>query len=124
MIRQTIVPFKLEMTSDLPARASQWQAGMITPHSGLALLGQFAAGLGFLKSEDRYLPTPGRGAGYRPSEYVFPLILMLNGAARAWVRLARYKQMRDCERCRGLGLSYIHPRNSVTKLARKEGIHD
>jgi len=43
------------MTRDLPARASQWQAGLITPHAGLALLGEFAVGLGLLDSIDRYL---------------------------------------------------------------------
>jgi hypothetical protein len=72
MIRQTILPFKLEMTRDL-----------ITPHAGLALLGEFAVGLGLLKSVDKHLPTPGSGAGYHPSEYVFPLILMLNGGGRS-----------------------------------------
>ena len=72
MIRQTILPFKLEMTRD-----------MITPHAGLALVGEFAAGLGVLKSIDRYLPKPGSGAGYKPSEYIFPLLLMLNGGGRS-----------------------------------------
>jgi hypothetical protein len=72
MIRQTILPFKVEMTRDL-----------ITPHAGLALLGEFAVGLGFLQSVDRYLPKPGSGAGYNPSEYIFPLILMLNGGGRS-----------------------------------------
>jgi hypothetical protein len=72
MIRQTILPFKLEMTRD-----------MITPHAGLALVGEFSVGLGLLKSVDTYLPTPGSGAGYRPSEYLFPLILMLNGGGRS-----------------------------------------
>ena len=72
MIRQTILPFKIEMTRDL-----------ITPHGGLALLGEFAVGLGLLQSVDRYLPTPGSGAGYHPSEYIFPLILMLNGGGRS-----------------------------------------
>ncbi len=72
MIRQTILPFKIEMTRDL-----------ITPHAGLALLGEFAVGLGFLQSVDKYLPKPGSGAGYNPSEYIFPLILMLNGGGRS-----------------------------------------
>jgi len=72
MIRQTILPFKLEMTRD-----------MITPHAGLALLGEFAVGLGLLQSVDRYLPTPGSGAGYQPSAYIFPLIVMLNGGGRS-----------------------------------------
>jgi hypothetical protein len=61
MIRQTILPFKIDLPRDI-----------ITPHAGLALVGEFAVGLGFLKSADRYLPTPGSGAGYHPSEYVAP----------------------------------------------------
>ena len=68
MIRQTILPFKLEITKDL-----------ITSHAGLGLLGEFAVGLGLNKALDEYLPGPGSGAGYLPSEHVFPLILMLNG---------------------------------------------
>jgi hypothetical protein len=72
MIRQTILPFKIDLTKDL-----------ITPHAGLALLGEFTVGLGLLKSVDRYLPTPGSGAGYHPSEYIFPLIVMLNGGGRS-----------------------------------------
>jgi len=72
MIRQTILPFKLEMTRDI-----------ITPHAGLALMGEFAVGLKLLKSVDSYLPKPKSGAGYKPSEYIFPLILMLNGGGRS-----------------------------------------
>ena len=83
MIRQTILPFKLEMTRD-----------MITPHAGLALLGEFAVGLGLLQSADRNLPTPGIGAGYNPSEYIFPLMLMLNGGGRS---LEDIRQIRDDE---------------------------
>ena len=85
MIRQTILPFKVEMTRGPPASPehSRWRAGLITPHAGLALLGEFAVGLGFLQSVDRYLPKPGSGAGYNPSEYIFPLILMLNGGGRS-----------------------------------------
>ena len=48
MIRQTVLPFKLENTKDI-----------ITPHAGLALLGEFAVGLGLLKTADKYLPKPG-----------------------------------------------------------------
>jgi len=40
-------------------------------------------GLGLLKAVDRYLTTPRSGAGYNPSEYIFPLILMLNGGGRS-----------------------------------------
>jgi len=71
MIKQTVLPFKLEITKDL-----------ITPHAGLALMGEFAVGLGLNKDLDRYLPEPGSGAGYLASEHVFPLVLMLNGGGR------------------------------------------
>ena len=74
MIRQTILPFKVEMTRDI-----------ITPHAGLALMGEFAVGLKLLKSVpiNRDLPKPKSGAGCNPSEYIFPLILMLNGGGRS-----------------------------------------
>ena len=78
-----MLPFKIDLTRD-----------MITPHAGLALVGEFAVGLGLLKSVDTYLPTPGSGAGYHPSEYIFPLILMLNGGGRS---LEDTRQIRDDE---------------------------
>lgn len=72
MINQTVLPFKLETTKD-----------MITPHAGLALLGEFAVGLGLNEAVDRHLPEPGSGAGYLASEHVFPLVLMLSGGGRS-----------------------------------------
>ncbi len=47
------------------------------------LLGKFAVGLGLLKSIDKYLPKPGSGAGYGPSEYISPLLSMRNGGGRS-----------------------------------------
>jgi len=89
MIRQTILAFKVEMTRDL-----------INPHAGLALLGEFAAGLGLSDSVDRYLPKPGSGAGYNPSEYTFPLILIslrLINAQWWWWSLEDTRQIRTDE---------------------------
>jgi hypothetical protein len=71
MVKQTVLPFKLETTKDL-----------ITSHAGLALMGEFAIGFGLSHALDRYLPEPGSGAGYLASEHVFPLVLMLNGGGR------------------------------------------
>jgi hypothetical protein len=48
----------------------------------LALLGEFAVGLGLNRVLDRYLPAPGSGAEYLASEHVFPIVLMLNGGGR------------------------------------------
>lgn len=72
MIRQTVLPFKLEKTKDT-----------ITSHAGLALLSEFCVGLGLLDSTDNCFPKPGSGAGFKASEYVFPLVLMLNGGGRS-----------------------------------------
>ena len=72
MIQQTVLPFKLEITRDT-----------ITSHAGLALFGEFCVGLDLLRVIDRCLPKPGSGAGYKASEYVFPLVLMLNGGGRS-----------------------------------------
>ena len=72
MIRQTVLSFKIEKTEDT-----------ITAHSGLALLGEFTVGTGILNLTDRYLPNPGSSVGYKPSEYIFPLVLMLNGGGRS-----------------------------------------
>ena len=83
MIRQRVLPFKLEMTRDT-----------ITPHAGLALVGEFSIGLGLLDAVDRYLPKPGSGAGYKASEYFFPLVLMLNGGGRT---LEDIREIRDDE---------------------------
>jgi hypothetical protein len=85
MIRQTVLPFKLEETKDL-----------ITSHAGLALLGEFAVGLGLVEAVNRCLPGPGSGAGYHSSEYILPLMLMLNGGGRS------LEDMREIRRDEGL----------------------
>jgi len=69
------------------------------------LLGEVAVGLGFLQSVDKYLPKPGSGAGYKPSEYIFPLILMLNGGGRS---LEDTRQIRTDE-----GLKEILPLKKI-----------
>jgi len=108
MIRQTILPFKLEMTRDI-----------ITPHAGLALMGEFAVGLKLLKSVDSYLPKPKSGAGYKPSEYIFPLILMLNGGGRS---LEDTRQIRDDEAMREiLPLKRIPSTDAIGDWLRRIG---
>lgn len=88
MIRQRILPFKLEITKD-----------MITSHAGLSLFGEFTVGTGMLDAVDRHLAKPGSGAGYKASEYVFPLLLTLNGGGRS---LEDTREIRDDEGLREL----------------------
>ena len=110
MIKQTVLPFKLEVTKDL-----------ITPHAGLALLGEFAVGLGVLKALDKNLPAPGSGAGYRASEHILPLLLMLNGGGRS---LEDLRQIRDDPGLREvLGLSRMPSSDATGDWLRRSGVN-
>lgn len=71
MLSQTVLPFKLEITQD-----------RITARSGLAVFGEFVHAMGVPGLIDRELPGPKSGAGYEPSAYVEPLLLMLHGGGR------------------------------------------
>lgn len=72
MINQRVFPFNLEITDD-----------EITSHAGLALFGEFAGAVGLDRLSDRHCPMPGSNAGYFPSDYVTPLVLMFNGGGRS-----------------------------------------
>lgn len=72
MMTQTVLPFKLEVTNET-----------ITAHAGLVVFGEFVHGLGLNALVNRNLPKPGSGAGYAPSAFVEPLILMLHGGGRS-----------------------------------------
>jgi hypothetical protein len=70
-IAQTVLPFKLSVTEDT-----------LTPHAGLALVGEWLGAVGLAGLIDRELPKPGSAAGYKPSSFVEPLVLMLHGGGR------------------------------------------
>jgi hypothetical protein len=54
----------------------------ITGRAGLALFQEAALVLGVRKSIKESLPAPGSGHGFKPQEYVLPLVLMLCGGGR------------------------------------------
>lgn len=72
MIRETVLPFKLDKTDDT-----------ITPLAGLALFGEFLESLGLRAWVGKVFPGPGSTKGYEAWEYVEPLILTLHGGGRA-----------------------------------------
>jgi len=110
MIQQTVLPFKLEITNDL-----------ITSHAGLALLGEFAVGLGLPEMIDHELPLPGSGAGYRASEHVIPLLLMLNGGGRS---LEDLRQLRDDRGLREvLSIRRIPSSDAIGDWMRRSGVN-
>jgi hypothetical protein len=54
----------------------------ITPHSGLLLAYESILGLRLDQAINQELPQPGSNRGFRPSEYVVPLILTQHGGGR------------------------------------------
>lgn len=54
----------------------------ITGRAGLALFQEAALALGVRKSIKENLPAPGSGRGFKPQEYVLPLVMMLCGGGR------------------------------------------
>lgn len=71
MIRETVLPFKLDKTDDT-----------ITPLAGLALFGEFLEALGLGDWVEKVFPAPGSAKGYGAWQYVMPLVLMLHGGGR------------------------------------------
>ena len=72
MVAQRVLPFKLEITKN-----------EITAHAGLALFGEFVHAMGIPGLVDREMPGPHSGAGYRPSQFIEPLLLMLHCGGRS-----------------------------------------
>lgn len=72
MIQQTVFPFKLEITKE-----------KLTAHGGLALMAEFNHGIGLRELTDKYLPWPKSNRGFKPSQFIDPLVLMLQGGGRS-----------------------------------------
>ena len=91
---QTVLPFKLEITEE-----------KITAHAGLAIFGEFVHATGILNEVDKTLKGPGSGAGYKPSRYVEPIMLMLHGGGRTLEDLRVIRN--DVALCELLGIDEI-----------------
>jgi hypothetical protein len=68
---QTVLPFKLAASDE-----------SLTAHAGLALFGEYLRAMGIAGIINHELPGAGSAAGYDPSAYVSPLVLMLAGGGR------------------------------------------
>ena len=69
--KEGILPFKIVAT-EAPLIA---RGGLVLPY-------EFARSLKLMKVIDKELPRPGSGRGYKPSEFVMPLILMFHGGGK------------------------------------------
>lgn len=92
MITQGRLPFKLEITDD-----------EITPRSGLAIYAEVLRAFGVDELIGRYLPRPGSNRGYRPWEFIEPLLLMLYGGGRHIEDLREIRDDVALRRVIGLG---------------------
>jgi hypothetical protein len=72
MIRQTVLPFKLERTEE-----------KVTARSGLALYAEFMKGIGLEELVDQHMPRPESGRGFKAICYIRPLSMMLYGGGEA-----------------------------------------
>jgi len=79
--REGLLPFKIVSTNEpLIARG-----GLILPY-------EFARAINLPEVIDRELPPPGSGRGYKPSQFVMPLVLMLHGGGK---KLNELREIRD-----------------------------
>ncbi|EQD34213.1 transposase, partial [mine drainage metagenome] len=111
MVRQTVLPFKLESTDDT-----------ITSQAGLVLFGEFLQSLGLKKKIDRAFGKPGSGAGYRASSYVVPLLLMLQGGGRSLCDLRMIA--RDKGLLGLLGIGEVPSTDAFGRWLRRMGASD
>jgi len=109
MIQQTVLPFKLETTDD-----------MITSQGGLCLFGEYLSGV-VLKTIDKYLPMPGSSVGYLPSEYIFPLLLMLNGGGSSLEDIREIS--RDSGLCEILQINKVPSSDAIGDWLRRMGVN-
>jgi hypothetical protein len=71
MIDENVLPFKMEMTDE-----------KLTAHAGLVVAHEFHLALGLDRLVNSELPKPRSGRGYHASEFVLPLVLLLQGGGR------------------------------------------
>ena len=69
--KEGLLPFKI-VAADEPLIA---RGGLVLPY-------ELAKALKLPKIIDKELPKPGSGRGYKPSQFVIPLILMLHGGGK------------------------------------------
>jgi hypothetical protein len=105
---QLILPIKLERSEE-----------RLTSLGGLVVLEEMAQALKVWQRVDAHLKGPGSGAGYRPSEFVQPLVWMLHAGGR---RLEDLRELRaEQEVLKELGLRVVPDAGTVGDWLRRQG---
>ncbi len=105
---QLILPIKLEKSEE-----------RLTSLGGLMVLEEMAQALQVWRRVDEELAGPGSGRGYRPSEFVQPLVWMLHAGGR---RLEDLRELRaEGEVLENLGLRAVPDAGTVGDWLRRQG---
>lgn len=78
--RQGILPFRIEKSEE-----------PLIARGGLVLAYEMAEALRLPQVIDRELPSPGSGRGYKPAQFVMPLVLMFHGGGKKLEDLSEIK---------------------------------
>jgi hypothetical protein len=105
---QLILPIKLEKSEE-----------RLTSLGGLVVLEEMARALGVWERVDEYLKSPGSGRGYRPSEFVQPLVWMLHAGGRRLEDLRELRAEQDV--LEELGLRAVPDAGTVGDWLRRQG---
>jgi hypothetical protein len=108
MMTQSVLPFKLEITDE-----------KLTAHAGLAVFGEFVHATAILREVDKMLKGPGSAVGYKPSQYVELLMLMLQGGGRSLEDLRIIRS--DGALCELMGIEEIPSSDAVGDWLRRQG---
>jgi len=105
---ELILPIKLEKSEE-----------RLTSLGGLVVLEEMAQALKVWQRVDEYLAGPGSGRGYRPSQFVQPLVWMLHAGGR---RLEDLRELRaEQEVLENLGLGAVPDAGTVGDWLRRQG---
>ena len=105
---ELILPIKLEKSEE-----------RLTSLGGLVLLEEMAQALKVWQRVDEGLEAPGSGRGYRPSQFVQPLVWMLHAGGR---RLEDLRELRaEQEVLESLGLGAVPDAGTVGDWLRRQG---
>jgi len=105
---QLILPIKLEKSEE-----------RLTSLGGLVVLEEMAQALQVWQRVDKELAGPGSGRGYRPSEFVQPLVWMLHAGGR---RLEDLRELRSEQGVlENLGLRVVPDAGTVGDWLRRQG---
>jgi hypothetical protein len=111
MIRQTVMPFKLERSEE-----------GVTARSGLVLYGEFMEAMGVDCLIERHLPRPCSGRGYEPIRYIKSLSMMLYGGGEA---IEDVREIREDDSLREVvGLEEVPSCSAIGDWLRRMGERD